>query len=324
MQSYANLANLHTDQQRNEKALALVDSIETLVQQYPDPSMKISAQLHRAEGFVLQGKTAEASNILDSLASMKPQLKQYNELQFFNETRLKWAAQKGDLTTAKNAFNHFVERKDSLHRAQIQQKLSELKVLHEVDKKNALIDKQNKIIAIKSTRNTWLTVALIVVVTLLVSLIIFYYKNKQLWTAVTNLNLSSNLSLNRSEKPEQKETSSYQAIFRNIEYLLKDREWYKDPQLNLKMMAKELGTNEYYVSRAINEESGMNFNSYINNYRVNMAKTMLLDASVQDETIAEIAVAVGFNNATSFSRTFKQLTGLSPTNFITLHQEEHV
>jgi len=106
--------------------------------------------------------------------------------------------------------------------------------------------------------------------------------------------------------------------------LLKDREWYKDPQLNLKILAKALGTNEYYVSRAINQESGMNFNSYINNYRVNMAKTMLLDASVQDETIAEIAVAMGFKNATSFSRTFKQLTGLSPTNFITLHQEEHV
>jgi len=55
-----------------------------------------------------------------------------------------------------------------------------------------------------------------------------------------------------------------------------------------------------------------------------MAIKMLLEESVQAKTIAEIAVAVGFKNATSFSRTFKQLTGLSPTNFITLHQEEHV
>ncbi len=319
MQTYSNLVNLYTDQKRFDKALALVDSIENLAQKYPGTSFKVAAPLQRAKVLVLQGKPEPAGQILDSLGNQKTKLAEYGELQQYNDVKLKWAAQKGDLATARETFKSFVNRKDSLHQVRINQNLSELKVLHQVDKKNAMIDKQEKIIAIKSTRNTWLTVALIVVVTLLVSLIVFYYKNKQLWTAVTNLNLSSTLAFRSSVTQPSESSYQHHQLFHQIETLIKEKEWYKDPHLTLKMLANELGTNEYYISRAINEMSGMNFNGYVNNYRINLAKKSLLEDGQPNNTIASVADEVGFSSSNSFSRTFKKLTGMSPSEFAKLN-----
>ncbi len=84
---------------------------------------------------------------------------------------------------------------------------------------------------------------------------------------------------------------------------------------NLKMadIASRLSTNASYVSACINQQRGCSFIQFINNYRVEYAKQLLRQHP--NKKISEVWAASGFANETSFFRTFKALTGMTPNEW---------
>ncbi|WEN14882.1 helix-turn-helix domain-containing protein [Rhodanobacter sp. AS-Z3] len=90
--------------------------------------------------------------------------------------------------------------------------------------------------------------------------------------------------------------------------------WWRDPDLSLERLARHLGTNTAYLSRALNEGLGLSFHALINQLRVDEVCRRLASDEVDDDLLA-IAFAAGFNSKTSFNRTFKAQTGKTPTQF---------
>ena len=82
--------------------------------------------------------------------------------------------------------------------------------------------------------------------------------------------------------------------------------------MKLETLAHELGTNISTLSKCINEASGDNFNQLINRLRVRHSEVLLLK---NEHSISDIAGMVGFANRTSFYRSFKLKTGLSPKEY---------
>ena len=70
--------------------------------------------------------------------------------------------------------------------------------------------------------------------------------------------------------------------------------------------------SESYLSRIFKRRTGVNVNVYINKVRMELAKNPLC---FSNESIAEIAVSVGFDDPNYFSRVFTQLIGISPSEF---------
>lgn len=71
-----------------------------------------------------------------------------------------------------------------------------------------------------------------------------------------------------------------------------------------------------YVSQAINQEYGSNFNSLLNEYRIKEACRRLGEnPDYANMTIEGIAESVGFKSRTSFGALFKSVTGLSPSAY---------
>jgi AraC-like DNA-binding protein len=60
---------------------------------------------------------------------------------------------------------------------------------------------------------------------------------------------------------------------------------------------------------------GINFNDYVNQFRVGEVKKKLLQAEWAHLTITGIAFESGFNSKASFQRIFKEQTGMSPSEF---------
>ena len=56
-----------------------------------------------------------------------------------------------------------------------------------------------------------------------------------------------------------------------IEYFSHEKPWLHS-NLNIWEVSKRIGTNRSYVSHAINENMGCNFNHFVNEYRINEAK----------------------------------------------------
>jgi AraC-like DNA-binding protein len=70
-----------------------------------------------------------------------------------------------------------------------------------------------------------------------------------------------------------------------------------------------------HLSQVINEQYELNFNDFINRYRVDEAKGKLLDPAAKEFKLLRIAFEVGFNSKSVFNRAFKKNTGLSPSEF---------
>ncbi len=89
--------------------------------------------------------------------------------------------------------------------------------------------------------------------------------------------------------------------------------WWRDPELSLDRLARHLGTNTAYLSRALNEGLGLSFNDAINRLRVDEVCRHLETGA--DGDLLDIAFSAGFSAKTSFNRSFKARTGQTPSQF---------
>jgi len=97
--------------------------------------------------------------------------------------------------------------------------------------------------------------------------------------------------------------------------LVATQKQYTNPELTLKSLSDSLHVSTQVLSMVINQESGKNFNAFVNQYRIEEAQRLLSDPHHQNFTISAIAFEVGFNSLSSFNSTFKKLTNQTPQAF---------
>lgn len=84
-------------------------------------------------------------------------------------------------------------------------------------------------------------------------------------------------------------------------------------KLTLNYLASKIHINSAYLSRKFNEEVGLGFSEYLNEYRLKEAQKMLID--YPDLSISAISERCGFNSQHYFSQMFRKATGLSPRDY---------
>ena len=91
---------------------------------------------------------------------------------------------------------------------------------------------------------------------------------------------------------------------------------YENPALTIADLAEKLGTHSKRVSQVINQGFGMNFNDFVNHYRVKALIGKFEQGEYTLVTFLGLALACGFNSKSTFNRAFKRETGVSPKEFI--------
>ncbi|AFL80787.1 response regulator containing CheY-like receiver domain and AraC-type DNA-binding domain [Aequorivita sublithincola DSM 14238] len=98
---------------------------------------------------------------------------------------------------------------------------------------------------------------------------------------------------------------------------LEKQEYFLKQECNSYNVAKKINTNTSYLSKVINGHYGKNFNTYINDLRINYTILRLKnDVIFRSYSIQSIAEEVGYKSADSFTKYFKQDTGLNPSFYI--------
>lgn len=90
---------------------------------------------------------------------------------------------------------------------------------------------------------------------------------------------------------------------------------YRNSDLRITNISEALETNRTYISRLINEEFGLNFNEFVNQYRVREAESLLKCNEHNSFKLEYISEKVGFGSSNSFTRAFKEYKGLTPGQF---------
>ena len=90
---------------------------------------------------------------------------------------------------------------------------------------------------------------------------------------------------------------------------------YLNSALNLDMVAQHTALPPKTISAVLNQHVSKSFNEFVNEYRVNAFIRKMQQPGMDNLTIAGIAFECGFNSQATFQRTFKQVTGMSPTEY---------
>jgi AraC-like DNA-binding protein len=94
-------------------------------------------------------------------------------------------------------------------------------------------------------------------------------------------------------------------------------------EISLSRMALQFETNTKYLSELINAHKQKNFNTYINELRINYITDKLKnDPKYLQYKISYLAEDSGFSSHSVFATVFKSVTGISPTTFITILQNK--
>jgi AraC-like DNA-binding protein len=87
---------------------------------------------------------------------------------------------------------------------------------------------------------------------------------------------------------------------------------HADQRLSLGSVAQMVHMSPSSLSRFFKRVTGRTFNRYLNELRVGQACRQLIES---DRTVAEICYACGFHNLANFNRRFRQLKGVTPTDY---------
>lgn len=123
----------------------------------------------------------------------------------------------------------------------------------------------------------------------------------ELYTLITQISTinASSMSL----------TGKYRLIHRSVKYIEAN---YRREDLYTPALAEMSGIGETYYRSIFIAVFGVAPARYIQNYRIEKAKELLVNST---GSIEDIATSVGFSNSSYFCKVFKSTTGLTPKEF---------
>ena len=80
--------------------------------------------------------------------------------------------------------------------------------------------------------------------------------------------------------------------------------------ISLADLSATINYNASYISTLFVTYTGVNFKTYLDNFRINLAVELLRSSN---QTVADIAAHCGYENIRTFNNTFKRITGTTPS-----------
>ncbi len=114
-----------------------------------------------------------------------------------------------------------------------------------------------------------------------------------------------NIEINNNEEKDQQ----------HLEGIMLAEEPFLNPKLTLVQLSILTGIPKYRLPQLFKNSGFDNFHSFVNYYRVEKSKELLLNLPNQ-MTIDSVSDAAGFNSRSSFFRIFKETTGMSPKQYL--------
>ncbi|MEQ9302409.1 MAG: helix-turn-helix domain-containing protein [Marinoscillum sp.] len=111
------------------------------------------------------------------------------------------------------------------------------------------------------------------------------------------------------------ENDKAEVLVDKIRHYFLDERPYLNPALTLRILADQVDIHPNTLSWLINEHICKNFNEFINEYRIEHFKKLVVDPSNSHISLIGLAYESGFNSKTVFNTAFKKTVGMTPKAF---------
>lgn len=197
-----------------------------------------------------------------------------------------------------------------------------------IDKAFRNWEKQQEIIRQKQELKYWnvLTYLLLFPLCAFIFMIVKQWYNYRTIQQV-NLNLIEHVNMQREERDRlfrsraellklqeqggRAQQAANELLFIKINEYLEKNDRFLERDISREMLATTLGTNRNYIGDAVKSETGMTFNDYINNLRLDYAWQLL--GREPSFPVNMVADESGFNSVRTFYRLFREKYGMTPS-----------
>lgn len=161
-------------------------------------------------------------------------------------------------------------------------------------------EKKNEKISIRSIywKSGFFIIFVCVIVLGILSFFVFYKKPKTI------------TSKNKERKNEIEIDSE---IVNTLDKMIEKDKIFLDPDLTMKSLAQKLFIHNNTLSKIINDHYGMNYNDFINQYRIEEAQDLLV--KYKKKTVSEIMYQCGFYSKSTFNTAFKKFSNTTPSQY---------
>lgn len=121
--------------------------------------------------------------------------------------------------------------------------------------------------------------------------------------------LSRELEAEKAEKA----VNNTQALYERIVQAVEDDKLYLNPDLDIRILAEQIGSSRTLISVCINKVTGKTFRQWLSEYRLSLFDRMLKDNP--EAPIDQLARQCGYQDQSTFRRQFKTAFGMSPGEY---------
>lgn len=130
------------------------------------------------------------------------------------------------------------------------------------------------------------------------------------------LQYQSRQSLELNSPSKKGEIDEDDELLASMQSLMKEKKQYLQAELKIMDIANALSVPEYRVSKALKEKTDFdNFNHFVNHFRLNHARHLLIDDHSKSWTILVISMESGFSSLATFNRVFKNQEKCTPNQY---------
>ena len=138
------------------------------------------------------------------------------------------------------------------------------------------------------------------------------YKNKSYaWQLAVKTNINELLLIAVRQMPVREADREYRE-YSKIKNILEFVAQHYCEKITLRQCAEQAGFNTTYLSRYFSQHMGVTFQEYIKQLRIEKAKWLIMTEQL---SIMEICYQSGFGDIKTFNKEFRQICGMTPTEF---------
>lgn len=127
--------------------------------------------------------------------------------------------------------------------------------------------------------------------------------------------LSTDLSAGKKYARSSLSEEDKSDILEKLKEGMENEKYYRNNLISQTLLSKKLLIPTHHISQVMNEKLNQSFFEFIAMYRINEAERLLSDPKCSPMTIEDIAEEVGYNSKSAFNKTFKKITGKTPSEY---------
>lgn len=141
----------------------------------------------------------------------------------------------------------------------------------------------------------------------------------------SNLNESipvASINYDKVVYSENENIGKYILLFEKVKIIVEEQAYFKKVDFTISQLSNILKSNNSYISKSIKINNFLNFNHYVNTCRVENVKKLLNENDINKITLMYIYTESGFSNQSTFNRVFKQIEGITPSEYLLTIKDE--